>query len=577
MTDEARRGRLLSIETGFSCNSRCSYCTQLDYRVIPQADKLDLSTEEIRKRIAFAAEQGYDEVGFSGGEPTIRPDFIELVRFARAHAFKRVGVTTNGRMFAYRGFTEEAMLAGLDGFTFSLHGHTPDLHDGIAKADGALAQALAGLRNIAWVEKKHGLRAHMMSNTILVPDNIAHLADIVRLMGQHGIRLHMIQPVIHQRSNADEIERWFVPLDDVVRAVADAEQACREHGGRIKPYNVPNCLLWPFGDLVEPQLTDIGVFREFERERAGELRTFKARQWYRIEACRTCKEYCPGFRIEQFPQDRLLDRVREAIGAHAGHGRSEALVAATELLDAAHLRALFAHLGELRRTGALRRTAWMSGAAERTPREVMADAICEAGEAGDLDEVILLAQPMDERFLAQRVLERGNLEKVRQLLWHLVERRKRGRALPALRLFLNVGDTESLLDDPALGGHVVSLAKAFVAARADRSPAPVSLAIPNFPDDESGPDVDRQREIIAANARRIAAALDALGLAPSLVTLGEARGLRPDQAARMAKAEALFAAAMPVEDWSARWVPHELATHEMDFLSWHPFWLFARK
>jgi cyclic pyranopterin phosphate synthase len=118
-------GKLLSIETGFTCNSRCKYCTQLDYRVIPQADKLDLTTEEIKERIRYAAGEGYDQIGFSGGEPTIRADFIELITTARQFDFKRIGVTTNGRMFAYRKFTEEAMLAGLDGFTFSLHAPTP--------------------------------------------------------------------------------------------------------------------------------------------------------------------------------------------------------------------------------------------------------------------------------------------------------------------------------------------------------------------------------------------------------------------------------------------------------------------
>ena len=113
-------GKLLTIETGFTCNSRCHYCTQLDYRVIPQADQLDLSTEQISQRIAYAASQGYDEIGFSGGEPTIRPDFLDLVALAKSYDFQKIGVTTNGRMFAYRAFAEQALDAGLNSFTFSI-------------------------------------------------------------------------------------------------------------------------------------------------------------------------------------------------------------------------------------------------------------------------------------------------------------------------------------------------------------------------------------------------------------------------------------------------------------------------
>ena len=289
---------LLTIETGFTCNSRCRYCTQLDYRVIPQADKLDLSTEEIKERISYAAEGGFDQVGFSGGEPTIRPDFVELIAFAKTHGFHRIGVTSNGRMFAYRSFTEAAMRAGLDGFTFSLHGSTPELHDRIANAKGALEQALAGLRNIAAVRKKFSLQAHLMNNQILLPENVGEIGAMVELLAPLGVHLFMIQPFISQRSNSDEIGRFFVPYDDVVESVRAALPALRRHKARVKPYNVPNCLLLPLGrDVVEAQFYGIKPFREYEKDAPGEFREFKVRQWFRIDACKTCEEVCPGFRV----------------------------------------------------------------------------------------------------------------------------------------------------------------------------------------------------------------------------------------------------------------------------------------
>ena len=328
----ATGGKLLSIETGFTCNSRCRYCTQLDYRVIPQADKLDLTTAEIKERIAFAAGDGYTQVGFSGGEPTIRRDFVELIRFARSfECFRRISVTSNGRMFAYRKFTEDAMRAGLDAFTFSLHGPTPAIHDSITAAKGSLDQALDGLRNIARVRDRLGIEAHVMNDQILLPENTPHIKDMVALLGPLGVRLFMIQPFIAQRSNVDDLGRFFVPYAQIVAAVDEAIPELARFGARIKPYNVPNCVLWRFGPrFVEPQFYGLRAFREFERERPGEFRGYSARQWYRIPQCTGCHEVCPGFRIEQLPQDRMAAGLLDAASTFAAKaGRSEASAAQT--------------------------------------------------------------------------------------------------------------------------------------------------------------------------------------------------------------------------------------------------------
>jgi len=52
---------------------------------------------------------------YSGGEPTIHPDFLEAVRMARARNYSQVQVASNGLRFAAsRGFAEAAAEAGLD-------------------------------------------------------------------------------------------------------------------------------------------------------------------------------------------------------------------------------------------------------------------------------------------------------------------------------------------------------------------------------------------------------------------------------------------------------------------------------
>ncbi len=583
-------GKLLSIETGFTCNSRCTYCTQLDYRVIPQADRLDLDTDEIKERIRYAADNGYTQLGFSGGEPTIRPDFVDLITYARTFPFERIGVTTNGRMFAYRQFAEQAMRAGLDGFTFSLHGHTPELHDkAISKSPGSLEQALQGLRHIAQVRRRFGLQAHLMNNQILLPENTPWIKEMVELLGPLGVGLFMIQPFIAQRSNVDDLGRFFVPNDDIVAAVERALPALQRFGARIKPYNVPNCLLWRFGDEhVERQFYPIRSFREYEQSNPGEFRAFKARQWYRIDDCRTCEEYCPGFRIEQYPQERMAadiittaaffseDTATQADqGPDSKPGERALLLSGLELLEAPTIATTLAKL-----KAAYGPVGWLTSLCERVPRPELAELICALYEAGNLAELVLITQPLDQRFLAQRVLEKGNIEELRAGLFMLGGRRKAGRPVPPIRVLFNVGDLVRLLDDPALSRQWPLLCKALDKASGrgtpDHQPVDALIAISNFPRDSKPPDMRRQREQNLTLARRLADACSEAGMRPLLATLEGRRGLDPERAREMAEVEAQFGEVLPVESWAGRLFRHPFSQPEMDFVSWSPPWLFER-
>jgi hypothetical protein len=92
------------------CNRRCSYCFAVDYLgggTNPTSDvALDrsfLSLAAYEQRLDFLARSGIDEVRLLGGEPTLHPQFPELVRLARASgrgvpAFRQVVVFTNGLM-----------------------------------------------------------------------------------------------------------------------------------------------------------------------------------------------------------------------------------------------------------------------------------------------------------------------------------------------------------------------------------------------------------------------------------------------------------------------------------------------
>ena len=86
-------------------------------------------------------------VVLSGGEPTVHPDYQEVVRLARELGYRHIQTITNGRRFCYPDFLAKAVAAGLDEVTFSLHGQTPQLHDRLTRVPGSFVQAVSALRN----------------------------------------------------------------------------------------------------------------------------------------------------------------------------------------------------------------------------------------------------------------------------------------------------------------------------------------------------------------------------------------------------------------------------------------------
>jgi MoaA/NifB/PqqE/SkfB family radical SAM enzyme len=163
---------------GYQCNNRCRFCIDSQKRDFPSK-----TTAEIKKEMVAARKRGADYLEIIGGETTIRPDAVELVRYARRCGFKTIMMATNGRMFSYPKFAEKIISAGLNSLVFSIHGHNAQLHDSLTRVSGSFRELLAGLENV----KKIGFK-NIGSNTTVVKQNYRYLPQIGKFIFNLGIR-----------------------------------------------------------------------------------------------------------------------------------------------------------------------------------------------------------------------------------------------------------------------------------------------------------------------------------------------------------------------------------------------------
>lgn len=91
-----RQIRYLRLSITDVCNFRCVYCLPNGYQK-PCHSKRQLERAEIRRLIQGFAELGVKKIRITGGEPSLRPDFLEVARDIRAIAgIEVLALTSNG-------------------------------------------------------------------------------------------------------------------------------------------------------------------------------------------------------------------------------------------------------------------------------------------------------------------------------------------------------------------------------------------------------------------------------------------------------------------------------------------------
>ena len=194
------------IMTGFSCNNNCVMCsTKPKGRAYS-----DRTTEEIIKDLIEGREKNYRRVEFTGGEPTIRPDILDLIKTAKDLAYEEIALSTNARMFSYNSFCQNAIKKGLNRVTFTINGHNSRLGHAISRTEGSFEQTIQGVRNLLRYAKMD-----ISANTVPVQVNYKHLPKIGKLIRDLGVKIWNILDLIPDGYAEDFYEILSVKMTDL--------------------------------------------------------------------------------------------------------------------------------------------------------------------------------------------------------------------------------------------------------------------------------------------------------------------------------------------------------------------------
>ena len=168
------------------CNLRCIYCMPEEGIPIRNKNEL-LSTKEIKKLIKISEQLGVSKIRFTGGEPLLRKDISELVKYAvNLNGIKSVNLTTNGILLNKH--LKDLQLAGLSGINISLDTLRSDRFIKITRRNN-LRQVLD---NIQLAIKSN--IASIKINVVAMRDfNHDELMDFVNLTIENDITVRFIE------------------------------------------------------------------------------------------------------------------------------------------------------------------------------------------------------------------------------------------------------------------------------------------------------------------------------------------------------------------------------------------------
>ena len=101
------------------CNFKCGYCLPNGYQKDKSDNRTFLSIEEVQRLAKGLSELGVSKIRLTGGEPTVRKDFFDIVKILKQNSgIKKTVITTNG--YKLDQLAEQIIESGLDGINISI-------------------------------------------------------------------------------------------------------------------------------------------------------------------------------------------------------------------------------------------------------------------------------------------------------------------------------------------------------------------------------------------------------------------------------------------------------------------------
>jgi cyclic pyranopterin phosphate synthase len=247
-----RQMSYLRISLTDRCNFRCVYCMPAIGMKFQPRDEL-LTDEELLRAVSLCAKIGFTKLRLTGGEPTIRPHLVDLVReMKRFPGIEEISMTTNALLLSR--IAGDLKEAGLDRINVSFDTLNPERFKLMTRG-GRFDLVWAGLE----AAEEAGLTPIKINTVVVRDQNDDEVVDLAALtlerewqmrfleiMPMEGVGTVYDEGLVTSAETQERLEAHFGPLEPLETPPGDPARVWRIPGakgsvGFISPISAPFC------------------------------------------------------------------------------------------------------------------------------------------------------------------------------------------------------------------------------------------------------------------------------------------------------------------------------------------------
>ena len=247
-----RQMTYLRISLTDRCNFRCLYCMPAVGMKFQPRDE-HLTDDELLRLLGIFAKVGFTKFRLTGGEPTIRPHLVELVRRMKAlPGIEEISMTTNALLLGR--MADDLAEAGLSRVNVSIDTLDP-VRFKLMTRGGRFDLVWQGIE----AADRAGMRPIKLNSVVLRAQNhheVTHLAALtldhdwqlrfLEIMPMEGVGDVADEQLVTSEETQERLEARFGPLEPVPTEPADPARLWRIPGaagtvGFISPVSAPFC------------------------------------------------------------------------------------------------------------------------------------------------------------------------------------------------------------------------------------------------------------------------------------------------------------------------------------------------
>jgi len=269
------------IKVGFACNNHCDFCVQWDkrYKYKPR------TIEEIKKIIKEEYENGCEYVVFTGWEPTVHPNLVEAVAYAKQIWYKQIQIQSNGTNFDKINYVLKLIKAWVTEFSPSIHWFHRETHDNLVH------QKWAWDRVVKWLINLRKLNQLVIINSVITKANYKEIPLLADLL----VKLWVTQfqfAFVHILGSADKNKDKVVPKkSDVIPYVHKWLDIAKKAWIPAFTEAIPYCLMqgyeWAISENIMPETTVVDAEWTIDSYTDYRWNEWKAKR----EECKKCSKY----------------------------------------------------------------------------------------------------------------------------------------------------------------------------------------------------------------------------------------------------------------------------------------------